>query len=318
MRYHVAVPTPTPFADGTEHFAVPVSGGVDLHDGGVGAVAAGRQPHRPAAGRGGRHGRVAEQAARRPKSDSSGKTCNGGSSSSSARASKRRRNWPTPGSNWATSKTTAAAARAIGQYDKTAIQQLDNAGKRRSPAEGPVAGRAANKSAAQIGIGPATACRGAKAAAGRNRSLRHRSLRRAKPDASPADLHRVPCRRGRVAAGRNCVHGVRFRRAVGPGNPLAAALRAAREYLLAQQRLRPANWRALSDAAGPPGGHQRLLCGPDGDGVLGRRFRLRIDRRRLETGLSAARSAAGRDRSTSDRFGTDQPGPVDRGGAPSV
>ena len=56
------------------------------------------------------------------------------------------------------------------------------------------------------------------------------SLRRSEPNPTPADLPRMPRRRRRAAAGRHQADRRRFQRADGPGNPLAAALRAAREH----------------------------------------------------------------------------------------
>ena len=109
-----------------------------------------------------------------------------------------------------------------------------------------------------------------------------------------------------------------FEGPLGPGNPLAAAVRAAREYMLGQKEFDP--------EAGEP--YPMLLVRPEGITAYyaareamkswGGRFRLRIDRERLEACISASRSPVGRGGQAGRCLGSRQSSPIGRCRAASI
>ena len=201
-------------------------------------------------------------------------------------AERRSRNWPTPGWPWATSKTTPGGSASNLPSSRPRPVESDLA-----DADGGRSARSArtNSSRSQGADWPRPSAAWPRPAAGQAAAplLRRRPLRRPEPDPSPADLPGMPRRRRRAAAGGHRVRRGRFRRAAGTGQSAGRRVRAAREYLLAQRRLRsPAAtasrirccWSgpAASPPTMPPGGHE----------IVGLGVRLRADRRRLEARIS--------------------------------
>ena len=126
----------------------------------------------------------------------------------------------------------------LGQYEKT-VDGVQPLGKCRSPADRPDTKRNSNgsvrRSASRNGKLPR-----AQGRHGPQSLLCRGPLRRPEPDASPADLHRVPPPTRVVLQPEGIVFTESdFDGPMGPGNPLAAALRAAREHLLAGRDFDP-------------------------------------------------------------------------------
>ena len=217
-----------------------------------------------------------------------------------------------PARAWATSKITrGGCADQLAHYqddDGAISNDVDNG---RSPAAGPIAGRVASRSAA----------RSTRPSSNSPRRTRRPPAVAARyavvPYEGPNQTHRRPiyieCRDDAVVLQpeRIGLTDSDFEGPLGPGNPLAAALRAAREYMLAQRDFDPQVGEPYPLLLVRPEGISGLLRGPRGDEVLGIRLRLRADRRRLEARLSAARSAAGRGRAASGRLGAERAGATD-------
>ena len=109
-----------------------------------------------------------------------------------------------------------------------------------------------------------------------------------------------------------------FEGPLGPGNPLAALLRAAREYLLSQHGFDPQTGEPYPMLLVRPEGIAAYYAALRRHEIVGIRLWLRTDRRRLEIELSAGRFTLGRSLAAGSRIGARGPGPADRGRTAAV
>ena len=284
---------PHPAAGRRRRVAVSVPGGADLHDGIADRAAGGAGPAGPAPGRRSRPGRGG-QGRRRP-----------GRNQGAARAG------PVAGP-----ATEGVAHQDRGRFDRGPPE----AGGRRGPhpgaarrnrqagsglaRTGPDRGRRrATAQPDRVRAGPAEGRnRGGREATGRRmgsgpeaaKLVCRRSLSGPQPDPPPADLHRVPRRRRRLAAGGHRFHRSGLRRPDGAGQSAGGGASG-------KPRVpgcpRPAGTgrpgRALPAASGAARRDRRLLRGACGHGVMGIGVRLRADRSGVEPQVPAGRRRNG-------------------------
>ena len=285
-----------------DDLAVSVPRRAPVHDGGAAGAARALQP----LGAGGRH--AAADEARQRAAERPTKSCElareetrlAARAAAPASATAPPTSWPRPACSWPASRRTRGSWPTNSSGLERGSSRRSRTGRPRSRRRRDPRRSSGGSPSARESLDEAKDERGDEAARLRRRALCGRQ-RHAPPAAVHRVLHRrrVSAARGNPARRRPISRGRR-----GPGNPLASALRAAREHIAqASGRVGRPGRAAVSAAARAALGRDGLLRGPRGDPVVGQRVRLPVHRRGLDAHLPTARSGARRGGDAGDRGG---------------